>query len=44
MPVRKRQRKNCYKVEGVKTDKCLTKKEAEKQLKAIKARQNRRGK
>lgn len=35
MPVRKRPGKNCYKVEGVKTNKCLSKEEALKQLKAI---------
>ena len=44
MPIRKQKKgsKTCYKVEGTTTKKCMTKKQAEEQLKAIKARKKRK--
>ena len=44
MPVRKRPGKNCYKVTGVKTEKCLTKEQAQKQNAAIQISKQRRRK
>lgn len=44
MPVRKRPGKRCWKVEGTNTEKCLTEREAERQLRAIEANKRRKRK
>ncbi|MCK9429046.1 MAG: hypothetical protein M0R17_03425 [Candidatus Omnitrophica bacterium] len=41
MPVYKRKNSNCYKVHNTTTKKCLTKKQATKQLQAIEANKHR---
>lgn len=42
MPVRKRPNRDCWYVVGTNTEKCLTKEEAEAQLRAIEASKQKR--